>query len=177
MFRKTQSESPAKREAELIAKVDRLRLEQELRAEMDLADETSKTARPKSVEQKKRKWPKQVPRQVRDRVSTILTDVKAGRQYDKTIPGASVDAKAISRLRPGVWLDDSIIAFYGVLINNRFLAAEKRGDLGDGETKLRKVWCFNSFFWNMYEENGYKRVKKWTKKVSLFFSSSPSSHR
>jgi len=85
--------------------------------------------------------------------------------YEKTIKGASVDTKAIRRLKPGTWLDDSVVAFYGTLLTNRSEEAEKKGEFGEREERLKKVWCFNSFFWTMYNENGYKRVKKWTKKV------------
>ncbi|GAA6008627.1 hypothetical protein JCM11491_003374 [Sporobolomyces phaffii] len=173
-FHKTSTESPAKRllnpktpgtPTELFAEFERLRVEQELEERRALAAELAlDQADVAEVPQRKRKWPKKVPREIQDRVATIL---KQG-GYDKTIPGASVDAKAIRRLRPNTWLDDSIIAFYGVLINNRMLAAEKTGQWGEREMKLRKVWCFNSFFWGMYEDNGYKRVKKWTKKFDVF---------
>ncbi|GAA5960418.1 hypothetical protein JCM3765_007505 [Sporobolomyces pararoseus] len=159
-YRKTQTESPA-RAQQVFEQFERLRVQQELEEKKAL-EELEKASAP--AVQRKRKWPRKVPREIQERVSTILK--QSG--YDKTISGANVDSKAIKRLRPNVWLDDSIIAFYGVLINNRFLEAEKKGDLGKGEMELRKVWCFNSFFWNMYDENGYKRVKKWTKKFDTF---------
>ncbi|GAA5894853.1 SUMO protease ULP1 [Sporobolomyces salmoneus] len=158
-YHKTQTESPAKREAELLARLDQLRLERDLEAQKALEE-----LEPAVPVQRKRKWPRKVPLEIQDRVTAILRSSN----YNKSITGGNVDVNAIRRLRPGTWLDDSIIAFYGVLINNRFLDAEKRGDLGKGEERLRKVWCFNSFFWNMYEENGYKRVKKWTKKFDVF---------
>jgi len=86
--------------------------------------------------------------------------------YEKTIKGASVDTKAIRRLKPGTWLDDSVVAFYGTLLTNRSEEAQEKGEFGEREMRLKKIWCFNSFFWTMYNESGYKRVKKWTKKVS-----------
>ncbi|GAA5924207.1 SUMO protease ULP1 [Sporobolomyces koalae] len=166
-YHKTLTESPAKKmlgKAELFAEFQRVRAQQEQDEAKALASLELEDRQPEE-EQRSRKWPKKVPREIQDRVAEILKS----NSYDKTLTGlASVDARNMKRLKPGTWLDDSIIAFYGVLINNRFLEAEKQDQWGEREERLRKVWCFNSFFWNMYNDSGYKRVKKWTKKFDVF---------
>ncbi|GAA5873467.1 hypothetical protein JCM16303_001134 [Sporobolomyces ruberrimus] len=175
-YHKTQTDSPASRLNKAFLQFERLRLQQEeelAKAEALELEELEKSKEP--PKQRYRKWPKKVPREIQDRVGQIMKQASSGGGYEKTIPGASVDTKAIRRLKPGTWLDDSIIGFYQVLINNRFEKQVKeaggdKGDkaMGEREMKLKKVWCFNSFFWNMYKENGYKRVKKWTKKFDAF---------
>lgn len=165
-YHKTQTESPAKKALsshELFSQFERLRVAQEEAEKASLLlDE--EPLHPVSLPRRVRKWPKKVPREIQDRVREMLTSAS----YEKTIKGASVDTKAIRRLKPGTWLDDSVVAFYGTLLTNRSEEAEKKGEFGEREERLKKVWCFNSFFWTMYNENGYKRVKKWTKKFDVF---------
>lgn len=56
------------------------------------------------------------------------------------------------------WLNDEIINFYYSLIMDR---SEKN-------EKLPKVFIFNSFFYSMLVNDGYDRVKRWTKKIDIF---------
>ena len=85
-----------------------------------------------------------------------------------------VSDKDLVRLRPGQWLNDEIINFYGQLIMSRSEAAR-----GDKENKGKEVagkggrkaplnaHYFSTFFWTKLKDAGYEkgRLSKWTKKV------------
>ena len=85
-----------------------------------------------------------------------------------------VAAKDLLRLRPGTWLDDEIINFYGQLIINRSeeadAAATDSEDSDSSPTKLLKVHYFSTFFWPTLYDKGYEkgRIAKWTKYVDIF---------
>lgn len=70
----------------------------------------------------------------------------------------------IRRLRPGQWLNDEIINFYGALINAR--ADAQKGDVARG--KILKAFYLSTFFWTKLTNDGYEKGKldRWTKKVS-----------
>ncbi|KAF9114280.1 SUMO1 sentrin specific peptidase 1 [Mortierella sp. AM989] len=70
----------------------------------------------------------------------------------------SVLKKDIHTLRPGQWLNDEVINFYGNLI----MARSKES------TTLPKVHVFSTFFYKNLSENGYDKVRRWTKKVKIF---------
>ncbi|KAF9897475.1 SUMO1 sentrin specific peptidase 1, partial [Lobosporangium transversale] len=66
--------------------------------------------------------------------------------------------KDIQTLRPGQWLNDEVINFYGNLI----MARSKES------TELPKVHVFSTFFYKTLSENGYEKVRRWTKKIKIF---------
>ena len=76
----------------------------------------------------------------------------------------------LSRLRPGQWLNDEVINFYGAMILGRAEAAskgkEKENERGEGKRPLN-IHYFNSFFWSKLVNEGYEkgRLARWTKKV------------
>ncbi|KAJ4476722.1 cysteine proteinase [Lentinula aciculospora] len=81
------------------------------------------------------------------------------------------------RLKPGSWLNDEIINFYGALILGRSDASKENGDNGtvNGVVNVKKgkvlnVHYFTTFFWQKLTRDGYEkgRLAKWTKKVDLF---------
>jgi sentrin-specific protease 1 len=80
----------------------------------------------------------------------------------------------IGRLRPGTWLNDEIVNFYGQLILERSEAnprnkARKNG-ARYGKNTILNVHYFNSFFFEKLSQEGYEkaRLAKWTKKFDLF---------
>ncbi|GAA5942494.1 hypothetical protein JCM1841_000512 [Sporobolomyces salmonicolor] len=162
-YKATLTESPVKALAsqpDLLENYERLRAALE-EAELSAADlDVSSSAKV----QKRRVWPKKLPKQLQDRLDTIMRD----RKFEKFLPGASVDADALRRLKGLTWLNDDIVVYYGVMINRRLADAEKKGDLGQGETRLKKSYAMNSHWWTMYGDHGYARVKKWTKKFDVF---------
>ncbi|KAJ3568969.1 hypothetical protein NP233_g5360 [Leucocoprinus birnbaumii] len=90
----------------------------------------------------------------------------------------AVEDRDIIRLRPGQWLNDEIINFYGALILGRSEASKENvpktnGKPVKGPTKARgtplNAHYFSSFFWSKLTGDGYDkgRLAKWTKKVQL----------
>ena len=78
----------------------------------------------------------------------------------------------LSRLRPGTWLNDEIINFYGQLILERSTSHPRNTSVKNGATRSEKspvlnVHYFNSFFFEKLVREGYQkaRLAKWTKKV------------
>ncbi|GAA5957878.1 hypothetical protein JCM21900_001295 [Sporobolomyces salmonicolor] len=161
-YKATLTESPAKA---LVSQPDLLENYERLRAALEEAELSAADLEVSSTKvQKRRVWPKKLPKQLQDRLDTIMRD----RKFEKFLPGASVDADALRRLKGLTWLNDDIVVYYGVMINRRLADAEKKGDLGKGETRLKKSYAMNSHWWTMYGDHGYARVKKWTKKFDVF---------
>lgn len=74
----------------------------------------------------------------------------------------------LSRLKPGQWLNDEIVNFYGAMILGRSEGCkENPGKGGANGKKALNVHYFSTFFWSKLKE-GYEksRLAKWTKKVS-----------
>lgn len=72
---------------------------------------------------------------------------------------AEVEYKDIYKLSPGTWLNDEIINFHFELLSDR---ASK-------DDTLPSIHCFNTFFCSTLREQGYAKVKRWTKRVSFYF--------
>ncbi|KAI8877101.1 cysteine proteinase [Backusella circina FSU 941] len=71
---------------------------------------------------------------------------------------ATVEFKDIYKLYPETWLNDEIINFYMVLL----------GDRAESNQALPRIHCFNTFFCSTLREQGYQKVRRWTKKVDVF---------
>ncbi|KAF9435855.1 SUMO1 sentrin specific peptidase 1 [Entomortierella beljakovae] len=67
----------------------------------------------------------------------------------------SILKKDIHTLRPGQWLNDEVINFYGNLI----MARNKES------SELPKIHIFSTFFYKTLSESGYEKVRRWTKKI------------
>ncbi|KAF9452514.1 cysteine proteinase [Macrolepiota fuliginosa MF-IS2] len=88
----------------------------------------------------------------------------------------SVEDKDIIRLRPGQWLNDEIINFYGAMILGRSEGCKENMPNGTGVVgakgrgKSLNVHYFSTFFWSKLTSEGYDkgRLAKWTKKVDIF---------
>jgi sentrin-specific protease 1 len=76
----------------------------------------------------------------------------------------------VCRLKPGTWLNDEIVNFYGQLILERSEAhpnkVVKNGARSE-KNMILNVHYFNSFFFEKLSQEGYEkaRLAKWTKKV------------
>lgn len=105
-----------------------------------------------------------------------------------------VSSQDLTRLRPGQWLNDEIINFYGAMISERaakfeedMLKEKSKGINGSikGKDKSRppfpgmegvgdpwKVHVFSTYFLSKLQDMGYEkaRLNKWTKKVSQLCS-------
>jgi len=67
--------------------------------------------------------------------------------------------KDIDTLKGLNWLNDEVINFYMQMI----VARGARED-----NKYPKVFAYNTFFYSTYKDNGYSRVRRWTKKEDIF---------
>ncbi|KAI7903909.1 uncharacterized protein BX663DRAFT_535929 [Cokeromyces recurvatus] len=74
------------------------------------------------------------------------------------IKNAVVEFKDIYRLYPETWLNDEIVNFYFELL------AERSTKING----LPSIHCFSTFFFSTLQDQGYVRVKRWTKKVDIF---------
>ncbi|KAG6845661.1 hypothetical protein H0H87_005868 [Tephrocybe sp. NHM501043] len=74
----------------------------------------------------------------------------------------------LSRLRPGQWLNDEIINFYGAMLLGRSDDSKENPSNRKG-IQILNVHYFSTFFWSKLTE-GYEkgRLAKWTKKVDIF---------
>ncbi|RUP45318.1 hypothetical protein BC936DRAFT_148315 [Jimgerdemannia flammicorona] len=75
---------------------------------------------------------------------------------------ATVRLEDIKTLKDGQWLNDEVINYYMILINERSKSQEG---------KYPKVHCFNTFFYSNLRDYGFQKVKRWTKKIDLFSKS------
>lgn len=87
-------------------------------------------------------------------------------------------------MRPGQWLNDEVINFYGALLlcrseSSKESAPKTNGDLTDGPIEGRRAplnaHYFSSFFWPKLTQDGYEkgRLAKWTKKVLVLSTDLP----
>ncbi|GAA5920613.1 hypothetical protein JCM6882_001973, partial [Rhodosporidiobolus microsporus] len=122
------------------------------------------------VRQKRRVWPKKLSKEH----LAIVNAAWSNPRFHSSMPAADVEARNLRRLKDGDWLDDEVINFHGKLINRRSDEADKTGERGEGERRLRKVFCFPTMFYNkLLEEKGdvdkgFNNVKRWTKKFDTF---------
>ncbi|KAF9535540.1 hypothetical protein CPB83DRAFT_754429 [Crepidotus variabilis] len=75
----------------------------------------------------------------------------------------------LDRLRPGMWLNDEIINFYGAMILGRS-EARKENPVKSNEKAPLDIFYLSSFFYEKLTKLGYEkaRLAKWTKKVDIF---------
>lgn len=75
--------------------------------------------------------------------------------YERT----TINATDIERLDEGQFLNDEIISFYSKYLHKQAESEDK----ADG----KKVYVFNSFFWEKLRSSGHPGVKSWTTRVDL----------
>ncbi|RDB29604.1 Sentrin-specific protease 1 [Hypsizygus marmoreus] len=90
------------------------------------------------------------------------------RGHISTCEKQTVCDKDVSRLRPGQWLNDEIINFYGAMILRQSQGC-KENPPKHGKSLLN-AHCFLSFFWSKLKDQGYEkgRLAKWTKAIDIF---------
>jgi sentrin-specific protease 1 len=114
--------------------------------------------------------PRKLPPSDEDSVTALLEKRGTITKYARE----SVEDKDIIRLRPGQWLNDEIVNFYGAMLLGRSEASKENVPNGaapqgnpKGRGKPLNVHYFSSFFWSKLTGEGYEkgRLAKWTKKV------------
>ncbi|KAA1119868.1 Smt3-specific protease [Puccinia graminis f. sp. tritici] len=116
-----------------------------------------------SKKPKRRKWRTSLEDEKLAFVQKILQ--QPGKISD--MPGAYCEAHDIRKLRPRQWINDEIVTFYSVMINNRSSEFETHPQNFPPNEKFVKAYCFSSFFMAKYDKAGYDGVKRWSKKVDL----------
>lgn len=95
------------------------------------------------------RWTKKNPEWIEEH------DWKTPLMYERT----TVNCGDIACLDEGQFLNDAIISFYAKYLHKQL---EKKD-----ENSARKVYIFNSFFWETLRAKGYDGVKSWTAKIDL----------
>ena len=93
-----------------------------------------------------------------------------------SMTGAQVEAHDLAKLRPGQWLNDEVINFYGNLIMQRAndaeavrqRAREQHAALPSDACAYWSVHFFSSFFWQKLQSSGFTGVQRWSRRVDLF---------
>ncbi|KAI8812089.1 hypothetical protein BJ742DRAFT_674201, partial [Cladochytrium replicatum] len=70
-------------------------------------------------------------------------------------------------LRDGQWLNDEVINFYGQLMMERATNAQC-GSAKHNSESYPNIHFFNTFFYSTLRDQGYDRVKRWTRKFDIF---------
>lgn len=126
-------------------------------------------ARAKSVLTRRRLFPDALPNDQRAQVAKLLKDPN----FSSQLPGALVLAKDVTRLKPGVWLNNEIFSFWLTLINRRSADVEKARQAGQlpaykaGQEPLH-TFALSTFFLETYQKRGYQAVKRYPKKNDVF---------
>ncbi|KAH9937461.1 uncharacterized protein B0H18DRAFT_198884 [Fomitopsis serialis] len=99
----------------------------------------------------------------------LVDDLLSRRGVVSKCAREQVSDKDLARLRPGQWLNDEIINFYGQLIMTRAEASKENPGM-NAQRRCLNVHYFSSFFWSKLEKDGYEkaRLAKWTKKFDIF---------
>ncbi|KAI0695657.1 cysteine proteinase [Cytidiella melzeri] len=138
--------------------LDKLRL-----AKLTKAQEIEDRLRPK-----KRPLPASLPADDEAEVDTLLSK----RGIISKCVREQVSDKDLQRLKPGQWLNDEIINFYGqlLLLRSEEAASKANKENKSGKGKFLNAHYFNTFFWSKLTGEGYEkaRLAKWTKKIDIF---------
>ncbi|KAJ2000662.1 SUMO1 sentrin specific peptidase 1, partial [Coemansia thaxteri] len=78
--------------------------------------------------------------------------------FTAEINNVPVTARDVDTLGDGKWLNDEVINFYMQLIMER----------SEQTPGMPTVHAFNTFFYSTLRDQGYVRVKRWTRRVKLF---------
>lgn len=123
------------------------------------------------IEQRLRPTSKPLPSELPPADEVKVKEILAKRGVISKHAREQVTDKDLSRLRPGQWLNDEIINFYGSMILARSEESKENpvpNGVVPGKGKPLNVHYFNTFFWSKLSGEGYDkaRLAKWTKKVS-----------
>ncbi|GAA5873304.1 hypothetical protein JCM3774_005936 [Rhodotorula dairenensis] len=140
------------------------------RKEDELEAERRVLAESKVKRVRKRRFPAKLSKEQ----AMIVQDIFSNRSYETSIKGAAAAFRDMNRLNGQEWLNDELINYYGVMINNRSDAADAREKAnepdprGFGEERVLKAFCFNTNFFTMYRQSGFAKVKRWTRRFDTF---------
>lgn len=100
---------------------------------------------------------KQTVKPLNPQENKLVDEALTGKQGQASqFKKVTVDYKDIYRLRPETWLNDEIINFYFELLAER----------SSTQKDLPSIHCFNTFFCSTLRDQGYAKIRRWTKRVS-----------
>ncbi|THH02506.1 hypothetical protein EW026_g384 [Hermanssonia centrifuga] len=132
-----------------------------------------KLARDDEIEQRLRPKRKPLPASLPREDDAAVDVLMSKRGVISKCVREQVSDKDLSRLRPGQWLNDELINFYGQLILSRSEDSKENPRATgskNGRLKPLNAHYFNTFFWSKLKNEGYEkaRLAKWTKKIDIF---------
>ena len=132
----------------------------------DIIDKFKKTDLAEEAKIQERLRPS-VPKRMSAKRKAKVTSYAKDRSAVFTCGTQEVRNDSLNRLVGPQWLDDEVINFYGVMLQQRSDAAVKAGDKA-----FKNIYYLNSFFYQKLSEQGYEKAKlaRWTKrsKVDIF---------
>ncbi|KAK0208494.1 hypothetical protein DFS33DRAFT_1303966 [Desarmillaria ectypa] len=119
--------------------------------------------------EKRKPLPKALPDEDELKVKAFLKKSGVVSKYERE----QVTGQDLQRLKPGQWLNDEIINFYGAMILGRSEASKENpavNGAAKGKVTPLNVHYFSTFFWSKLDKDGYEkaRLAKWTKKFDIF---------
>jgi sentrin-specific protease 1 len=122
---------------------------------------------------------KEIERRLRGPTLPTALPLEDDRRVDKILEKQGIVAKCakeqvrdvdIKRLKPGEWLNDEIINFYGAMLqasSNKTKENVQINNIADRKVKFLDLYYFSTFFWPKLVRDGYEkgRLARWTKKV------------
>lgn len=119
---------------------------------------------------------KSLPHGLPDALEAQVRSTFQQRGVIASMTGAQVESHDLAKLRPGQWLNDEVINFYGNLIMQRANDAEAKRSAARQKKEVPPADCcgywsvhfFSSFFWQKLQSQGYKGVQRWSRRVDLF---------
>lgn len=138
---------------------------------MQIKHRTKDDAIEQRLRPKRLPLPSSLPPEDEAKVEALLKQRGIISKYAKE----QVSNKDLERLKPGSWLNDEVINFYGAMILGRSDDSKENkengvvnGVVSTKKNKLLNVHYFSTFFWQKLVQDGYEkgRLAKWTKKAS-----------
>jgi len=110
-----------------------------------------------------------LPSQLPSQDDAVVSNILKKRGIVAKFAREQVTDQDIDRLKPGQWLNDELINFYGAMILARSDGC-KENSATNGQGTPLNVHFFSTFFWTKLTKEGYEkaRLAKWTKKVRVF---------
>ncbi|KAL7312151.1 hypothetical protein PS15m_007950 [Mucor circinelloides] len=127
---------------------------------LDILADKKDTTFDKRYEETEIPVPKEIVKPLTDQENAIVNRLfrKGQRGEVSNFKKATVSFQDLYRLYPETWLNDEIVNFYFELLSDR--AANSQD--------LPSIHCFNTFFCSTLRDQGYAKVKRWTKRVDVF---------
>lgn len=129
----------------------------------------SERVKDEAIESRLRPSRPSLPSQLPSQDDAVVSNILKKRGIVAKFAREQVTDQDIERLKPGQWLNDELINFYGAMILARSDGCKENSPTNGQGTPLN-VHFFSTFFWTKLTKEGYEkaRLAKWTKKIDIF---------